>query len=469
MKILPLLSLVACTLVVHALPSLRRTSKVVVEELEAAVHAADGAAVARLTDELKVLVPASPASPVSLRGKSDRERQATKLVTLRQHSAAQKEDTREVEKKREEKALSIFDDRIFNLSAVARKELQKQLDSPQAQEALLWAQTGGFYICAYEGQPCECAGNVKYGAPHMKKWSAEKPVKSSVLCSVDIFGDPAPGMSKSCYCHRTHYELTLHENSGSLLQESWIFTLRFLAHMKWLPFTGDRTHHGLDLWSARHGGVTGGTLERYWIEKYVVEMYSNIPAGNCLEWGLYYVNFLNQCTHKYENRYEAVKYGQKKPSVEGNIVYSSIYDFPGVMAHAHLQFNFICATELFEHLEKPYEASRDLYEIMAPGGAVLFTAPQQAQYHQVPQDFLRYTKEGAKHIMEVAGFCVPPQLMAGSGDFIFDVGRNVGLQIQDFTIEEMDAGYQRGYDNIADGAITIHAMAFKPPHHLCQK
>jgi SAM-dependent methyltransferase len=351
----------------------------------------------------------------------------------------------------------------------AKQELRQQLQTPEAVEALGWVQTGGWYPCAYENEPCKCYGQVRYGASHVQQWSEAKTVTSgSIICSKDIFGDPAPGQNKQCGCHKSVFSLTKNENSASYLQESWIFMLRFLARLKMLPFTGDRRYHGLELWSARHGGVTGGTLERYWIEKYIVEQYQNIPGGNCLEWGLYYVTWLSQCTNNYENKYEAVKYGQKQPSVEGNIVYASIYDFPSVIGGAGIQFNFICATELFEHLEKPYEAASDLYRILAPGGAVLFTVPQQAQYHKVPQDFLRYTKEGVKHVMEIAGFCVPPQLMAGSGDFIFDVARNTGLQIQDFTMEELDEGYQRGYDSIADGAITIHAMAYKPPHAFCR-
>jgi len=365
---------------------------------------------------------------------------------------------------------SIFEDDIFHMTDEANAEVRKELASPEVAEALSWIKTGGWYHCAYDGESCKCDGEVRYGAPHTSHWSVAKRVTSgAILCTKDIFGDPAPGAGKQCGCHRASFALTKNENSVSYLQESWIFMLRLLARLKLLPFTGDRRYHGIELWSARHGGVSGGTLERYWIEKYVVEQYSNIPHGACLEWGdPYYVSWLHGCTNIYENKYEAVKYGQKQPSVEGNIVYASIYDFPAVIGGANLQFNFLCATELFEHLEKPYEAASALYQILAPGGAVLFTAPQQAQYHQVPQDFLRYTKEGVKLIMETAGFCVPRQLMAGSGDFIFDVARNAGLQIQDFTIEELDEGYQRGYDSISDGAITIHAMAYKPPHVLCR-
>jgi len=472
MKILFQLSVAVSASLILAAP-VRRSKEAVLHELNTAVVSADGQAVIRLTDELKALVPAAPAvsslvaNTNSLAPVASHEQKRDSRRTLLSPSSPMNNSVGLVAKAVVQ-AGSIFDDTIFHLSPEAKKELQAEIAGPAA-DALGWIQTGGWYHCAYEAQPCKCAGEVRYGAPHTGQWSASVSVGSgNVLCTADIFGDPAPGSSKQCNCHRSSFSLTKNENSGSYLQESWIFMLRFLARTKQLPFTGDRRYHGIELWSARHGGHTGGTLERYWIEKYIVEQYKNIPGGKCLEWGLYYVNWLHQCTEKYENKYEAVLYGEKQPSVEGNIVYGSIYDFPTVVGNAGIQFNFICATELFEHLEKPYEAAADLFHILAPGGAVLFTAPQQAQYHKVPQDFLRYTKEGAKHVMEVAGFCVPPQLMAGSGDFIFDVGRNTGLQLQDFTVEELDEGFQRGYDNIADGAITIHAMAFKPPHAYCR-
>jgi len=464
----------ASTLLANAANVIRRTKEQVLHDLTSAAVAADGQAVLRLTDELKALVPASPPAAEA----SGKEKRRTTLISsARPHDAAAYNNATNAtvglmskeSGTSQNQITSIFDDMIFAMTPEAKQDLRQQMASPQGAEAVNWIQTGGWYHCAYDTQVCKCFGQVRYGAPHTQQWTAPKAVSSgAVLCTKDIFGDPAPGSGKQCNCHRQAFTLTKNENSGSYLQEAWIFMLRLNARMKWLPFTGDRRYHGIELWSARHGGHTGGTLERYWIEKYIVEMYTHIPGGTCLEWGLYYVNWLNQCTNNYENKYEAVKYGQKQPSVEGKIVYGSIYDFPAIVDRANLKFDFICATELFEHLEKPYEAAADLYHILNPGGAVLFTAPQQAQYHKVPQDFLRYTKEGVKHVMEVAGFCVPPQLMHGSGDFIFDVARNTGMQLQDFTLEELDEGYQRGYDYIADGAITIHAMAYKPPHALCR-
>merc|ERR1719316_798934 len=95
----------------------------------------------------------------------------------------------------------------------AKQELRTQLQAPAALEAVSWIQTGGFYHCAYEGANCMCYGDVKYGAPHTQQWSATRAVTGSVGCSATVFGDPAPGSSKQCVCHRHQFTLTKNENS----------------------------------------------------------------------------------------------------------------------------------------------------------------------------------------------------------------------------------------------------------------
>jgi len=242
--------------------------------------------------------------------------------------------------------------------------------------------------------------------------------------------------------------------------------VRFLARRNWAPFTGDRKFHGIELWSARHGGKVGGTLERFWIDRFLHESAQYIEGPRCLEWGIYYLNRFPGCAKKYDVKYEPVHEGKRTAGIEGEVVYGSVYDFPSLIGPT-MRFNFICATEVFEHFESPATAARALYASLLPGGSLLYTGPQQAQYHRVPEDYLRYTKAEVKFLFEDAGFCVPKKLMSGSGDFVFDLGRDLGLVVQDFTLQEMVDGYQQGYDNIADGAITIQALVFKPPHRLC--
>ena len=53
-------------------------------------------------------------------------------------------------------------------------------------------------LCASEGGTCNCNGLVKFGAG--TAWSGLVSVSGSIACSNGVFGDPAPGVSKTCYC-----------------------------------------------------------------------------------------------------------------------------------------------------------------------------------------------------------------------------------------------------------------------------
>merc|ERR1719215_301002 len=100
-------------------------------------------------------------------------------------------------------------------------------------------------------------------------------------------------------------------NSPSGYQEAMIFLVRFLARRNWAPFTGDRKFHGIELWSARHGGKVGGTLERFWIDRFLHESAQYIEGPRCLEWGIYYLNRFPGCAKKYDVKYEPVHEGKR--------------------------------------------------------------------------------------------------------------------------------------------------------------
>jgi len=454
-------------------------------ELRDALASEDGDAVYRLTEGLRSEVPRKLLSAVVVKKKgvrSSREVAVGLLGRIRAKAAT----VGAIAKTRQLQAPSsvqrgasgggggggscIFDDQIFGLSSTSKEELKKQLDTPAMKETLRSRKMDGWFVCAYEGQGCACSGGgtVRYGNPHTHKYT--KSVKAeSVQCSVTVFGDPAPGEEKQCECQRSaSWALERHLNSQSLLQEGWIFLLRALANSKLLPSTGDRAYHGMQLWSARGGG---GCIEKYWIQKYLAEMRPYMPGGKCLEWGPggTYAEYTPQCKQNYEVRYEEVKFGKRPEGLAGNFVYADILSFPRVLSAGptKVRFGTIFATQLFEHLQDPQNAANALLQILDPGGVVVFTAPQQAQFHLVPGDYFRYTKLEVFELFKRAGFCVPPWTMAGNGDFIFDIARDAGLQVQDFTVEELDEGYQLGYDKISDGAITINALAFRPPHQAC--
>ena len=97
-----------------------------------------------------------------------------------------------------------------------------------------------------------------------------------------------------------------------------------------------------------------------------------------------------------------------------------------------LSFGQLCS-EVFEHISHPWDAARGLYKLLRPGGLVFFSVPFTFAYatanrsdgpseavwhalmvlgtlcgvhrfHTVPNDYFRYTPEGAEALLTDAGF-----------------------------------------------------------------
>lgn len=399
----------------------------------------------------------------------------------------------------------IFDDQMFGLTAESKVELAAQLKTGSLKEALEWTRSGGWWSCAAEGQLCTCAGEVRFMGLDRIPLSRH-PVDATefgneVRCEGKTFSVERPNvlkraeLSPSCECHTKggpengivhhldssangtmSFHLTKRLTSQSLLQESWIFLLRLLGRSRLLPAgTGDRTYSGMENWASRSGPVTNKfpwiVPERYWIVKFMRETVAqNVLAGSsCMEWGnpntpgqgLTYSDFVPGCQDRYDLQTEYTNMRRV-----GNVIYSDILHLPQVLGD--LRLDVIFASQIFEHVADPMNSAKALFDSLKPGGLVVFTAPQQAQFHKVPHDFYRYTVEGAKFVFVQAGFCVPNSGFAGGGDFIFDIARNAGLQVQDFPIEELEGAYQSGFQRVSHSAVGIKALAFKAPHVACQ-
>lgn len=393
----------------------------------------------------------------------------------------------------------IFDDQLFSLTPEAKLELTNQLQDPKMQEALHWVRTGGWWVCAaapqkgFAAENCACSGQVRLKhvsgtqQGHVVQGTAHNGV---VACSASVFGASlASTEDMFCECaagvtteiggvDTFHLERRL--SSASVLQESWVMLLRFLGRSHLLPLgTGDRLYSGMQNWAARSGqtwtpSATNVVLERYWLNKYIREVAGPQVVGpRCMEWGqpktpgkgFDYANMVPSCTEKYDMQYDFIYWQNYGMALKGNVIYSDIINLPRVLGA--VKMNTIFATQVFEHLADPMQSAQALFEATAPGGVVIYTGPQQAQFHKVPHDYYRYTVEGVKYLFVRAGFCVPNWAFAGGGDFVFDIGRDAGLQVQDFPVDELDAAFQVGYDNVSHGAIGIHCLAFKPPHATC--
>ena len=266
------------------------------------------------------------------------------------------------------------------------------------------------------------------------------------------------------WTRQNHTVNRLNGNSNSYMQEAFIFLLRFLAHTRHLPFnsrdgmSGSRKYRGISLWMDRQLGKQEEGLERFWIDMFINESIAHVPGPKCLEWGINYMNRYPQCTERYD-----LTYHRNKMIVEDKIIHGDLYKLNTIP----IKFNLILATQVFEHLLEPERGAKVLFESLEPGGCLLYTAPQSSQFHNVPSDFARYTKVKIKEMFTNVGFCVPLHLMTSGGDFIFDAARALGMRFSDFNAEELDSAYVRGYKQLSEGAITIHALMFKPPHRYC--
>jgi SAM-dependent methyltransferase len=67
-------------------------------------------------------------------------------------------------------------------------------------------------------------------------------------------------------------------------------------------------------------------------------------------------------------------------------------------------FDLIIAEQVFEHLQWPYRAGKNVYQMLAPGGHFLITTPFLIRVHRAPIDCSRWTETGMKHFLAECGF-----------------------------------------------------------------
>lgn len=58
--------------------------------------------------------------------------------------------------------------------------------------------------------------------------------------------------------------------------------------------------------------------------------------------------------------------------------------------------DLVISTALLEHLEEPATAIGEMHRILAPGGSFLCYIPFIAPFHEAPNDFFRWSKQGSK-------------------------------------------------------------------------
>jgi SAM-dependent methyltransferase len=79
-------------------------------------------------------------------------------------------------------------------------------------------------------------------------------------------------------------------------------------------------------------------------------------------------------------------------------------DFDICSMQINERFDLIIAEQVFEHLNWPYRAGRNIYEMLQEGGYFLITTPFLLKIHNFPVDCSRWTPTGIKYFLAECGF-----------------------------------------------------------------
>jgi SAM-dependent methyltransferase len=136
-----------------------------------------------------------------------------------------------------------------------------------------------------------------------------------------------------------------------------------------------------------------------------------LRGPRCLEWkSIVYLPTLSEvCTDPFEFAHIGAGYcpgGKEGPYTQGKGYCGDLHNISTVIP-ANM-FNTIICTQVFEHIERPWVAVKELYQILAPDGLLIFSVPHMYMLHTAPGigDYYRYTVHGTKSILEQGGFCV---------------------------------------------------------------
>lgn len=120
----------------------------------------------------------------------------------------------------------------------------------------------------------------------------------------------------------------------------------------------------------------------------------------CMEWGTHYLdNFWEGfCTDKWDFVFDP-----SNPRRSGRQIYGDLTDIkPEVLAPGSM--DLVLSTQVFEHVPDPFASSKHLFNIVKPGGYVLWSAPFFYPHHNLPHDYFRYTFYGAEVVAKAGGF-----------------------------------------------------------------
>eukprot|EP00798_Chlamydomonas_sp_ICE-L_P027878 gene27878-11992_t len=142
----------------------------------------------------------------------------------------------------------------------------------------------------------------------------------------------------------------------------------------------------------------------------VPHLISSNVIGRCLEWdvrpGSYSSNAACQVT-------DGITYTEQHNQFGTSLAAKGVKSGTQFLGDIH-NFSSTFPELVFEHLHDPFQAAREIFTIVRPGGKVIVTAPHISPEHGVPYDFFRYTRMGLMTVFMKAGFTVDTIEKAGN-------------------------------------------------------
>jgi SAM-dependent methyltransferase len=82
-------------------------------------------------------------------------------------------------------------------------------------------------------------------------------------------------------------------------------------------------------------------------------------------------------------------------------------EYPGFdICHERIDrsFDVVIADQVFEHLERPLDAAKNVFSMLLPGGHFVIATPFLLRVHGSPHDYSRWTEDGLAALLVEAGF-----------------------------------------------------------------
>ena len=94
-----------------------------------------------------------------------------------------------------------------------------------------------------------------------------------------------------------------------------------------------------------------------------------------------------------------------EPVYNPNVISADICskDFCNQMSKYEEKFDVIYSNNVFEHLEDPFTAARNISSLLKSGGVVITIVPFSQRYHRSPEDYFRFTHSGVEILFSSTG------------------------------------------------------------------